>query len=187
MGIIEALIEITILILPIREILRLQLSTKKKFLLALIFALGGFVIITAILRMAILYRPGQKNIDLTQGDIWLNVHLGTAIISACLPTYRPLLLRNPLWLQTFHSSQGAYPLDDTPTLPPDKKKKKKKRDSRSGRFMEEIYTEQQQDHPGSFVDARRSESISMAGMELQENGAVKSGAAIGVKHTIEVV
>lgn len=30
---------------------------------------------------------------LTPGELWTNVHLGTAILSACLPTFPPLISR----------------------------------------------------------------------------------------------
>ncbi|KAL8728556.1 MAG: hypothetical protein Q9166_005289 [cf. Caloplaca sp. 2 TL-2023] len=185
MAIIEVLLEVVILVLPIRELYRLQLSSRKKFLCSLIFALGGFVIITGIIRIAKVYKPGSADVDLTQGDIWLNVHLGTAIICACLPTYRPLVSRTP-WL-SFDSLRGHRKpagSDDThqlPTMP------KSVHHSDSHDLMEAIYTGQQQDLQGNFVDARRSGSTNATRSEWQDEGPVRTGAAIGVKHTVEVV
>lgn len=65
------------------------------------------VCITAIVRLALIYRPDPKNsslsstellglsnlqtVDVIRGLPWSNIHLGTALISACLPTYRPIL------------------------------------------------------------------------------------------------
>lgn len=65
------------------------------------------VCITAIVRLALTYRPDQKNglfsstellglsnqqtVKVVKGLLWSNIHLGTALISACLPTYRPIL------------------------------------------------------------------------------------------------
>ena len=189
MNIIEAVIEICILILPLREIQRLQLSKKKKQLLSLLFSLGGFVVITGIVRMSIIYRPTQPNFDLTQGDIWLNVHIGTAIISACLPTYRPLISRSSLLLSGFHSGQGTYKqgtynLDDTRTLRTDKEKM---RNSHTRQLKEEVSMDQNLNQNGSFADARRSESSGTTRREWQEDGAIRAGEAIGVKKTIEVV
>lgn len=157
MAIIETLIEITILILPIREIHRLQLSTKKKYLLSLMFALGGFVIITAIIRVAILYRPNQTDLDLTQGDIWFNVHLGTAIISACLPTYGPLVSHSSRLLQSFQSGQGSYPTDDTRELTTVKKSMRDSRSSYtwgSSMIMEVVL----QTHTGARVTIRQEQN-----------------------------
>ena len=47
--------------------------------------------------------------------------------------------------------------------------------------------EPQQDHQGIFAEARWSDSSNTASTEWQEGGAVRAGAAIGVKHTVEVV
>ena len=182
MGIIEGLIDVAILILPIHELQKLNLSTDKKFYISLIFLLGGFVVITGIVRMATLYKPGIEDFDLTVGDIWLNVHLGTAIISACLPAYRPLVSR------TFGSSAVArdtYHSDDTHTLTAEKWKM---RGSRSRQTVEDIPLDQGLGQSqGSFVNARRSESNDTTKRAWEEDGAIRAGAAIGVKKTIEVV
>ena len=47
----ELLIEAAVLILPIREILRLNLSIRKKMLIMSLFCMGGFVLITGIVRI----------------------------------------------------------------------------------------------------------------------------------------
>ncbi|MCJ1293825.1 hypothetical protein MMC34_005381 [Xylographa carneopallida] len=98
--VLELVTELTILSLPVRQISKLQLSRRKKMLLSFIFLLGGFVIITGIIRIIYVYQPNNSNIDLTQGDVWLNIHSGVAIMSACLPTYRPLLTRGSLFLSS---------------------------------------------------------------------------------------
>ncbi|KAI4173231.1 MAG: hypothetical protein LQ343_003058 [Gyalolechia ehrenbergii] len=72
MGIIEVLLEVIILALPIRELYQLQLSLGKKMLCTLMFALGSFVVITGIIRIVLVYKPSGTEVDLTQGDIWLN-------------------------------------------------------------------------------------------------------------------
>lgn len=33
----------------------------------------------------------NQKVDFVKGLLWSNIHLGTGIICACLPTYRPLL------------------------------------------------------------------------------------------------
>lgn len=178
MGIIEGLIDVVILVLPIHELQKLNLSREKKIYISLIFMLGSFVVITGIVRMGTLYRPGIEDFDLTVGDIWLNVHLGTAIISACLPAYRPLVSRR------FRSAHNTYQSDDTHTLTAEKWKM---RGSRSRQVVEEIPMDQRLEHQGSFVNARRSESNDTTTRALDEDGAIRAGAAIGVKKTIEVV
>lgn len=183
MAITETVLEITILVLPIREILRLQLSPKKKSLLSLMFALGSFVVITSIIRISVLYQPSNANLDLTLGDIWLNVHLGTAIISACLPTYRPLISRKASLAQIFYPSRGSYQIEDSESL---QIRKKRMRTSGSPWFTDRQYSTGQKGPQGNFVSARGSGSISMIGLEAHEDGAVESGMAIGVKQTVAV-
>lgn len=187
MGIIEVFLELIILILPIREVYQLQLSAEKKICCSLIFALGGFVIITGIVRLVKVYKPTGVEVDLTQGDIWLNVHLGTAIICACLPTYRPLVSRIP-WLpkipsrcrskQQSTSSGKSYKL---PSLP------KSVYHGDSSEVMATVYAGHRQDVQGYFVDARRSESTTKTKAEWQEESPVRTGEAIRVKQSVEVV
>lgn len=185
MAIIEILLEIIILILPIRELYRLQLSTKKQLLCSFIFALGGFVIITGIIRMAKVYKPGSADVDLTQGQIWLNVHLGTAILCACLPTYRPLVSRTQ-WpsFGTFGSHRKPDDSDSTHQLPTVSKDVHR---SDSDDVVDVIYIGQRQDAHGNFADAQRSESTIATRAEWRNDGPVRNGAAIEVKHTVEVV
>ncbi|KAL8991807.1 MAG: hypothetical protein Q9169_007631 [Polycauliona sp. 2 TL-2023] len=182
MGIIETLLEITILVLPLREIYHLQISKPKRNLIMCSLSLGGFVILTSIVRMAVLYRPEASTveIDLTQGMIWLNVHLGTAVISACLPTFRPLISRR--WDSRHGSSarKGSYTMNNSAIHPPSKRKTHGADwgDSREGIIM---------DTQGTFTDARRATSTDGSSTLWQTDGPVKSGDAIGVKKTVEVV
>ncbi|KAL9596557.1 MAG: hypothetical protein Q9219_005735, partial [cf. Caloplaca sp. 3 TL-2023] len=75
------------------------------------------VVMTGILRMVLIFQPrnvkpnGQMckvqhvlmciltditgDVNRTQGQIWTNIHLGTAILCASLPTF-PSLMRNPV-------------------------------------------------------------------------------------------
>ena len=41
----------------------------------------------------LLNQSNAGTVDFVKGILWSNIHLGTAIICACLPTYRPLLSR----------------------------------------------------------------------------------------------
>ncbi|KAL8953347.1 MAG: hypothetical protein Q9222_000809 [Ikaeria aurantiellina] len=188
MAIIETLIEIIIIVLPIREIRRLQLTSKQKHGLTLIFSLGGIVVITNIVRISIIYRPTHPEFDLTAGDIWLNVHFGTAIISACLPTYKPLISRSIRRMSDAYASHGSYKhgtrlSDDTRNLRSDKDRMN---NPHSRELREEISMDQMGRY-GFFADARRSGSIDLSKQEWRDDGAIQSGEAIGVKKTIEVV
>ncbi|KAL8803736.1 MAG: hypothetical protein Q9182_003011 [Xanthomendoza sp. 2 TL-2023] len=201
MAIIETLIEIIIIVLPIREIQRLKLNRKSKHGLSLIFSLGGFVVITNIIRMSIIYRPTEPEFDLTEGNIWLNVHFGTAIISACLPTYKPLISRSVRMVSHVYASHGGAGAggyikngtrnsEDTRNLRSDKDSGSNKMTANgysSRQLREEISMDQMTGGCGFFADARRSESNYTSKREWRDEGAIQAGAAIGVRQTIEVV
>ena len=195
MSILELVIDVIIMVLPMRQILQLQLSTRKKILLSFIFAMGGLVIITGIVRISIVYVPNGTDceycsdvlistladwnrlvlVDLTQGDIWLNVHLGASIISACLPTFRPLISRRSqlLW-STKSNLHNSNPLSSI----------RMKGRLRSQASCEKIYTGQ---HDGEhFANASRTSSPPAARMR-EENEAVGQAQAVGVLQTIDVV
>lgn len=68
-------------------------------------------VITGIVRTSLTYVPGRHystfcslsvdklptllstyyTVNWTRGELWTNIHLGTAVLCACLPTYAPLL------------------------------------------------------------------------------------------------
>ncbi|CAG8974308.1 hypothetical protein HYALB_00011978 [Hymenoscyphus albidus] len=52
-----------------------------------IFLLGGFVIVTEIIRISVTYKPGRALISFTGGSLWTSVQIGVGIICPCLPTY----------------------------------------------------------------------------------------------------
>ncbi|KAH6706285.1 hypothetical protein BKA61DRAFT_580541 [Leptodontidium sp. MPI-SDFR-AT-0119] len=93
MGAVELVIDSLLLILPVRMVLGLQLSRQQKVLVVGIFALGGFVIVTGLVRVILGYRPGSQNVAFARAELWSAVHIGIAIVCACLPTLRPLIKR----------------------------------------------------------------------------------------------
>ena len=186
MSIIETLVELIILVLPIRELHRLQLSARKKYLCSTIFALGGFVIITGIVRIIKVYKPTGNEVDLTQGDIWINAHLGTAIICACLPTYRPLFSRRPWISHKIHSFHIKGSSNDAqshklPTIPKDAHL------DHSTDTMDKLFAGRPPVAHGTYTDARHRENSSTAETPWQDERAVRDGAAIAVKQTVDVV
>ncbi|KAL8842385.1 MAG: hypothetical protein Q9176_002774 [Flavoplaca citrina] len=184
MGITETLIQIVILVLPLREIYRLQISKQKKYLISCTLSLGGFVILTSIVRMAVLYRPDQVDIDLTQGNIWLNVHLGTAVICACLPTFRPLIARRSESRQSPNYRKGSYAINQPTAL---SASRNRAHGAPWGDSSEGIIMNSQNVMQGTYADARRATSSDGSSTKWEEDGPVKSGEAIGVKRTIDVV
>lgn len=82
--------------LPMPVIRSLNLPKKQKIGLMLIFAVGVFACVTSILRLRSLYIASISK-DLTYDNVgaatWSAVELNVAIICACLPMMKPLLVR----------------------------------------------------------------------------------------------
>ncbi|KAF7947983.1 hypothetical protein EAE96_009052 [Botrytis aclada] len=93
MGVVEIVIDIGILILPIGVVIGLQMPNSQKVLVGGIFLLGSFVIVTGVVRVVLGYAPGSQNVDFPRAELWSAVHVGMAIVCACLPNFRPLLNR----------------------------------------------------------------------------------------------
>ncbi|KAF9879492.1 integral membrane protein [Colletotrichum karsti] len=83
-----------ILLLPIPELLTLQLSKRKKAMVVFIFSLGSFACVTSMVRLKFLIRFSTTfdvtwdNIDIV---IWSLVEVFCAILCASLPALRPLM------------------------------------------------------------------------------------------------
>ncbi|CZT09297.1 related to integral membrane protein [Rhynchosporium agropyri] len=74
MGAVEIVIDTLLLILPVRMVLGLQLSRQQKVLVVGIFALGGFVILTGLVRVITGYKPGSQNVAFLRAELWSAVH-----------------------------------------------------------------------------------------------------------------
>ncbi|RDL33849.1 uncharacterized protein BP5553_08217 [Venustampulla echinocandica] len=81
-----------ILLIPVKSVWQLQFSKQKKVVVSGMFLLGGFVIVASILRLVLLFNEDLK--DPTWGLVnaftWSNIEVDIAVLSACLPTLRPL-------------------------------------------------------------------------------------------------
>ncbi|KAI1264043.1 hypothetical protein F5Y18DRAFT_392365 [Xylariaceae sp. FL1019] len=85
-GIIEAVFDIILLVMPIRMVKKLQMNKTKKIAVGLVFFVGIFVIISGIVKTILSYAPGERSVAAEGTPIWTTVHTGTGIICACLPT-----------------------------------------------------------------------------------------------------
>ena len=56
-GVLDIILDFTVLLLPIRRAFKLQLPLRTQCVVAGIFALGGFAVITNILRVCYVYQP----------------------------------------------------------------------------------------------------------------------------------
>ncbi|KAF7949024.1 hypothetical protein EAE96_008200 [Botrytis aclada] len=89
----NAVLDIVILALPFFVIRDLHVSVRKKVLLFLVFWFGGFVVVTCILRIAYSYQPHDPEhfTGFSTANEWLMIEEGSAILGACVPTFRPIL------------------------------------------------------------------------------------------------
>ncbi|KAK0112312.1 hypothetical protein ONS96_001560 [Cadophora gregata f. sp. sojae] len=107
MGAVELVIDTLLLILPVRMVLGLRLSRQQKVLVVGIFVLGGFVIVTGLVRVILGYRPGSQNVAFARAELWSAVHIGIAIVCACLPTLRPLIKRASTTASSLRRKYGS--------------------------------------------------------------------------------
>ncbi|EAU30738.1 predicted protein [Aspergillus terreus NIH2624] len=104
--------DVIILCLPMPIVWGLQMPRAQKWAISGIFLLGGFVCVATIIRIWAITKM-KVSVDITWaiGDamIWSNVEPCIGIVSACLPTLRPLLRQIPqlkLWGFFDSSSRG---------------------------------------------------------------------------------
>uniref|UniRef100_A0A093VNU2 Rhodopsin domain-containing protein n=1 Tax=Talaromyces marneffei PM1 TaxID=1077442 RepID=A0A093VNU2_TALMA len=102
-----------ILTLPLRMVWGLHTSKWERVALTFIFMLGSFVVVASIIRLSQLHEV--SNPDFTWGFnntvIWSSVEPSVAVISACLPTMRPVvefILPRSWRTRSFKSSSHAH-------------------------------------------------------------------------------
>lgn len=85
--------DVVILLLPVRQIWKLQMRPAQRISLIAMFLLGGFVLFASIYRLiAILkFNPMDTTWTLAEACAWCVIETATGIIGACLPVLRPLL------------------------------------------------------------------------------------------------
>ncbi|KAM7215590.1 hypothetical protein V8F06_009057 [Rhypophila decipiens] len=114
---VNTVIDLAILMLPIREIAMLHTSRNKKIGIASVFLLGGIAFAASLTRTTlkgIIYREGVTNFTKqtsTSGTATV-IEVYVAIIGACLPTlvpvYRQLRYGDPLKTGSIRSNTHGY-------------------------------------------------------------------------------
>lgn len=102
--------DLLILLMPMPLVYQLQIPRIQKIALVIVFALGGFVVITSCLRMTTI------NITATSPDttfdiastMWTIIEMNVAIVCACLPMIRPLIVKIFPKLMPKSSSRNKY-------------------------------------------------------------------------------
>ncbi|KAK7458278.1 hypothetical protein CaCOL14_006716 [Colletotrichum acutatum] len=112
LAIINMVNDIIVLLIPIPQILKLQMSGRKKAAVCSIMLLGSFVCVASIVRITYL-STFSRALDITwqMGPvfIWSAIEPSIAIVSACLPHLAPLrrLVRHKISSSLGHSSSNA--------------------------------------------------------------------------------
>ncbi|KAI1198159.1 hypothetical protein F5X97DRAFT_342852 [Nemania serpens] len=94
----DLIVDVAILIMPIPMVLRLQLPLKDRLGVLGMLLLGASVCAISIARLATLVQIGAEFIYHYNDETyytspvfyWTNIELAVAVVSACLPTLRPL-------------------------------------------------------------------------------------------------
>ncbi|KAK9777181.1 hypothetical protein AB5N19_12290 [Seiridium cardinale] len=87
--------DVIILLLPMPLVYTLQLPRVQKAALILVFTLGIFVVITSCLRLTTLnmqVRTSDPTYDIAS-TMWTVIEMNVAIMCACLPQIRPLIVK----------------------------------------------------------------------------------------------
>ncbi|OJZ89672.1 hypothetical protein ASPFODRAFT_42955 [Aspergillus luchuensis CBS 106.47] len=87
-------IDLVLLVMPLPIVLKLQMTSKKRFGLILMFGLGGLSLVTSTLRLAatvpMLTQEDQTYL-LGGVALWINVEASLVIVTACVPSFRQVL------------------------------------------------------------------------------------------------
>ncbi|KAM0428185.1 hypothetical protein ACHAPT_007086 [Fusarium lateritium] len=106
-GVFSIVEDIAIFIMPIPELLKLQLGARKKAALLFMFSIGSFACVTSMVRLKYLVSF-SSTLDATWDNvyvvIWSMIELSCALICASLPALRPLIQMLPGVLSTVKAS-----------------------------------------------------------------------------------
>ncbi|KAL9049433.1 MAG: hypothetical protein Q9162_007219 [Coniocarpon cinnabarinum] len=118
------------------------------------------VCVTGIVRLSLTYIPGSEFINFSQGQLWSNIHLGSGIVCACMPLYRPLVLESAgIFSKTYQKLSDAL-------------------SSRGKDYSSSDYTndsEQYRKMNGSSSARNRSQEQQSAWIPLEKNAEQKDG------------
>ncbi|KAL8371689.1 hypothetical protein RB595_001476 [Gaeumannomyces hyphopodioides] len=87
------LTDVVILLLPAPQVWRLQLRLAEKIALTFAFGLGFFVVFVSAYRTSVLFTYSNDDPSYTLAPTvgWTAIEISAGIISACLPTLRPVI------------------------------------------------------------------------------------------------
>ncbi|OGE52522.1 hypothetical protein PENARI_c010G04487 [Penicillium arizonense] len=89
-------LDILVMVLPLRQLYKLNLSVTKKVYVMCMFSLGVFVTLVSILRLnSLIHFASTTNLtwDYVSVGYWSTIEVDVGIICSCLPAIRSLLRR----------------------------------------------------------------------------------------------
>jgi hypothetical protein len=89
-GIFEVVIDSAILAIPIFATHSVQMARRTKLAVSCIFLVGGFAVITGIVRLTNVYQPGQQFVSFANSEIWTRIHIAATLLCLSLPVYKPI-------------------------------------------------------------------------------------------------
>ncbi|KAI0478574.1 hypothetical protein GGR56DRAFT_630884 [Xylariaceae sp. FL0804] len=97
----DVVLDVCVLSMPIPIVFRLNLSMQRRVGIALIFLLGAFCLVCSVVRLyytrALVdfntYTIQQKQNATELNDLWAHMEASASILTACLPTLRPLIAK----------------------------------------------------------------------------------------------
>ncbi|KAI1416401.1 hypothetical protein F5Y13DRAFT_116704 [Hypoxylon sp. FL1857] len=112
-GVPDIVVDFLILCLPLRQVWKLNTSLSNKLVIGFFFASGAFATFASINRLIVVFQVDHLNgtWTLVQPLGWAIIEQAAAVVSACLPTLRPLLVKlhqfaSP-WIGSRPSNQSA--------------------------------------------------------------------------------
>ncbi|PVI02634.1 hypothetical protein DM02DRAFT_508472, partial [Periconia macrospinosa] len=89
------LTDVAILCMPLRPVWKLHATITQRLSICFIFMLGSFVLFASIYRFTTLmeFDPRDTTWTLADACTWCVVEVACGVISACLPTLRPLMVK----------------------------------------------------------------------------------------------
>ncbi|CCF44726.1 hypothetical protein CH063_00527 [Colletotrichum higginsianum] len=106
------LTDVAILCLPIGQVWKLQVTLAQRLSLCFMFLLGGFVLFASIYRFTTLmqFQIADTTWTLATACTWCVVECACGVISACLPTLRPLMVKISTQFGSIATNRGPTEL-----------------------------------------------------------------------------
>ncbi|GAP92218.1 putative integral membrane protein [Rosellinia necatrix] len=93
---VNSLIDFAMVILAIVMIRTLQMSSRVKWKLGLLFGLGSLVGVIGFIKLGVQYNPNGQYVYTVLG-LWATLQMAAAILCCCAPVYKPLLPDISAW------------------------------------------------------------------------------------------